>query len=456
MENVDVRSLMYFFTIGNFFILGFFIFYIVICKLKNPYLILFSVSKFLIFGCSLYLMHREELSTKFHIIFSNTLFFLSTYFELYSIVFFYEKFSGKNLLRLSAIPIFSIFIFIASFSDITSQRILIASTLVSVYYFAAGFYLTLKSFKIILNKILAIFFLTLAVILVIRAFYIYSGKVNAEIYSNFNIQVIAYTSWFLITFSSAFIIFLMQSNRKLIKLDLKLRENETNTLSTNKFLGIVIHDLRAPVINIYQLSDFLLKESKDLDENKKNIFTDAIFNTANSTLKLLDNLILWSKYKNSLVEIKPISLSLSIMVNEIFKFYSSIVISKCLKLENNVSQNVYVFADNNMLETILRNLVSNAIKFTPDFGIIEIYSIENADEIHICIHDNGVGIDEEHLNSILKIESDFTSLGTRNEAGTGYGLKLCKELIEKNNGKIWVESQRFKFTKFWISLPKPV
>ncbi|MCK9211571.1 MAG: HAMP domain-containing histidine kinase, partial [Ignavibacteriaceae bacterium] len=127
---------------------------------------------------------------------------------------------------------------------------------------------------------------------------------------------------------------------------------------------------------------------------------------------------------------------------------------KNLQLISFVPQRSYVFGDMNMLNSVLQNLVSNAVKFTNEFGVISISSAEKNDYMEITVADNGVGIKEKDLSKLFKIEEHFSTKGTKDESGTGLGLLLCKELVEKHGGTMWVESEFGKGTKFYFTLPK--
>jgi signal transduction histidine kinase len=127
---------------------------------------------------------------------------------------------------------------------------------------------------------------------------------------------------------------------------------------------------------------------------------------------------------------------------------------KNIKFKIEIDKTQTVLADRNMLQTIIRNLVSNAIKFTPPQGIITIKGSDNENLVHISIIDTGVGIEEDILPDLFKLNSQVTTKGTSGEAGTGFGLILCREMVEKNNGKIWVDSTPGNGSKFTFSLPR--
>jgi signal transduction histidine kinase len=153
------------------------------------------------------------------------------------------------------------------------------------------------------------------------------------------------------------------------------------------------------------------------------------------------------------IKYDPARVNLLEVVNEKLSLFVPMARMKNIEICHEIPQNLNVFADKNMLMLILRNLITNAIKFTYSGGIIKIGAVKSGDTIEIFVEDNGVGMDNDTVEHIFKIDSRYTSIGTNKEKGTGLGLILCKEFVEKNNGKILVESQVKKGTKFIFILP---
>ena len=135
---------------------------------------------------------------------------------------------------------------------------------------------------------------------------------------------------------------------------------------------------------------------------------------------------------------------------ELLKNYASL---KNITLVNKIEKDVYVTADRNMLETVLRNLITNSIKYVNDNGMIEISSLPGSDSVKISIKDNGIGIPQDDMKKLFKVDQSFSTKGTNNETGTGLGLIICREFIEMNKGKIWVESENGKGTITSFTLP---
>ena len=156
------------------------------------------------------------------------------------------------------------------------------------------------------------------------------------------------------------------------------------------------------------------------------------------------------------MEFRPVRLNLKEKVADILNVLRGNAVQKEICLINNIPENIFVNADPNMLQSVIQNLVSNAIKFTNHKGSISVDAEEKNNIYNISVKDNGVGIDQKDIHKLFRIDVQFTMLGTEREKGTGIGLNLCKELIEKHGGKIWVESELGKGTTFIFTLPKDI
>ena len=162
---------------------------------------------------------------------------------------------------------------------------------------------------------------------------------------------------------------------------------------------------------------------------------------------------MWAKSQSVNIFYKPEELNFAIVCQEIIESLKANSIAKNIVINNLKNNELYLFADENMLKTILRNLISNAIKFTQPDGVINIFTETNGSNAIITVSDNGVGIEKNNFNKIWEITSHYSTTGTANERGTGFGLILCKEFVEKHGGQIWVESELGKGSDFKFTMP---
>jgi len=238
--------------------------------------------------------------------------------------------------------------------------------------------------------------------------------------------------------------------KALKKSDSKLKEsNDTK----DKFFSIIAHDLRSPFNNILGFSELLIENSNNYEAAETEKYLGIINSSANNTLILLDNLLNWAKSQTGKISFNPEKIILSNVILEIIKLKKSIAKAKNISLNYFSSDEIEVYADENMLKTVLRNLIFNAIKFTKLGGHINIYAVSIQDHVEISISDNGVGMKDETRKKLFNISTNITTKGTANEKGSGLGLVLCKEFVEKLGGNIWVESEEGKGSTFHFTLP---
>ena len=221
----------------------------------------------------------------------------------------------------------------------------------------------------------------------------------------------------------------------------------------DKLFSIVAHDLRSPFNGIIGFSELLIENSNDILLEDSEQYIKIINSSAKNTLILLDNLLNWAKSQTGQLSFNPEKILFSEVAQEIITLSKSIAKSKNIALECSCTDNLEIYVDVNMLNTVLRNLISNAIKFTNVGGHIKVSAASKQDHVEITISDNGIGINKEKCTELFSIASNTTTLGTADENGSGLGLVLCKEFIQKNNGDIWVESEENKGSNFIFTLP---
>jgi len=246
-----------------------------------------------------------------------------------------------------------------------------------------------------------------------------------------------------------------EDNRKFRNEALKTREKKLKDLNEtkDKFFSIIAHDLKGPVSGIIGISALLKEEAKNLDISTIVQYAELINNSSLQTHQLLDNLLKWARMQEGKISFNPVTNELQLVADEVILLLSDLATRKKLMITNNVPAQLMVKADTEMLKTILRNLISNAIKFTPTSGKIEIKASIKGSEIEIVVADNGVGIKAENVCKLFMTDITFSTHGTENERGTGFGLILCKEFVERHGGIITVESIPGKGSQFKFTLP---
>lgn len=234
----------------------------------------------------------------------------------------------------------------------------------------------------------------------------------------------------------------------------KLNKELVETIATrDKFFSIISHDLRSPMAGLMGLLDILNYSYDSLEEiEKRELIRDAT-SVTKTTYTLMENLLEWSRIQTGTINYQPEILNVYRLVENISDLYGQNVKNKSILLRNDTKPEQLIYADKSMTETILRNLISNAIKFTHNGGSIIVSSEIDDKMMIIKVKDSGVGIDKENIENLFRVDVNYSTKGTAKESGTGLGLIICKELAEKQKGTIWVESKKNEGSTFYFSIP---
>ncbi|MDV7188013.1 tetratricopeptide repeat-containing sensor histidine kinase [Lutibacter sp. TH_r2] len=237
--------------------------------------------------------------------------------------------------------------------------------------------------------------------------------------------------------------------------EIEIQRDDLKSLNVtkDKFFSIIAHDLKNPFNSINGFSELMIENIGMYPEDKQLNFLKIIKKSAGQASELLDNLLIWASSQSGSLKFSPSTINLYDIVESEISLLHVQAEKKEILVKNSIDGNVKVFADENMIKTIIRNLLSNAIKFTKLEGLIEINAKYTNSHIEIIIKDNGLGMSEETISTLFSLENKLVKKGTANEHGTGLGLILCKEFVEKHNGEIWVNSKLNKGTEFVFTLP---
>ena len=251
-------------------------------------------------------------------------------------------------------------------------------------------------------------------------------------------------------------------NQKIIDTNYKLEKSKSKLIESNKtkdlFFSIIAHDLKNPFNAMAGFIELLLEDFDKFNNQKKKKFLGYIYESIQNANKLLENLLLWSRSQQNRIDFKPEKINLKSIAEESITILKHTASNKKITIINKIEKNLFVNADKNMLLTIFRNLISNAIKFTKVDGEISILSNIISDKnkhklVQITVKDNGIGIPKENRENLFNLSIKTTSMGTEKEKGTGLGLVLCKKFIIKHGGKIWFESEINKGSDFHFTIP---
>lgn len=242
----------------------------------------------------------------------------------------------------------------------------------------------------------------------------------------------------------------LEQSKKVISQN-EIRLTELNA-TKDKFFSIIAHDLKSPFNAIIGLSEMLVEMVDMKEYDGIDNYARIILNSSRKAMSLLTNLMDWSRLQTGRIGYNPEIFDLAICINSIILLYNEVADKKAITIETELSSNTPVFADREMINTVIRNLISNAVKFTDFGGKIVISSKKECNQLIVSVKDNGVGIPADRVKKLFSIEESSSTSGTASETGTGLGLILCREFIEKHDEKLWVQSEEGRGTTFYFTL----
>lgn len=245
------------------------------------------------------------------------------------------------------------------------------------------------------------------------------------------------------------------TDRKRIEAELKQRNTELSVFNSakDKFLSIIAHDLKNPFNAILGFTDLLLANLDELDNEELIKGLDIIKSASIQAYKLLENLLHWANNQTGRTQFNPEKLNISEQIQESLSIVETMAIQKNITFRVQADKSLHAQADKNMLDTILRNLISNAVKYSYNGSTIGIEAAVKTEMVCISVSDQGIGISQNRIPTLFKIDKRSNTPGTANEQGTGLGLILCKDFVDRHGGKLWVESTPEKGTIFTFCLP---
>jgi len=241
-----------------------------------------------------------------------------------------------------------------------------------------------------------------------------------------------------------------ERTRELEKSEAELKESNK---TKDKFLSILAHDLKNPFHSLLIFNDLLIKNHAEYPPEEVLEIAQVMYKTSNQAHALLENLLEWSRLQTGRLNPIPAMVTPSDLVIEVKLLCDPVANAKNINLQTDIHYHDNIVADREMIKSVLRNLVNNAIKFSHPSGTVKIEIKNNEKDVIFIISDSGVGIEPEHIDKLFRIDCNLSSPGTANEEGTGLGLILCKEFVEKHGGAIWVESEFGKGSQFNFTIP---
>jgi signal transduction histidine kinase len=221
----------------------------------------------------------------------------------------------------------------------------------------------------------------------------------------------------------------------------------------DKFFSIISHDLKNPFSSLLSISELMVASFDSTDKEDHKAGFKKINQSIKHLLDLLENLLTWSRSQRGKIKYDPVKFNLSALIQENINLHKLLAEKKGIMLHSSDKDEVYVYGDRDMINSVIRNLMTNAVKFTDRDKKVEVQLEAKECEIEVSIVDEGIGIPEEHMGKLFRIDEKFKSTGTAGEKGTGLGLIICREFVEKNGGEITVQSKPGQGTTFSFTIP---
>ena len=234
----------------------------------------------------------------------------------------------------------------------------------------------------------------------------------------------------------------------------EIQELKQSNITKDNLISIIGHDLKNPLTGIVGFSEMLGEEYLTISREQIKEYQTIIHRQSKSMFDLLENLLMWSRAQSGKIKVQPIEIDIRKMTESCFELLETAAVNKKISLVNNVPKTIRAYADSMMVLTVIRNLISNAIKFTPVGGRINVEGAVQVGNVIVSISDNGVGISPDKIEKVFENSQMTSSIGTLGEKGTGLGLYICKEFVEINDGRIWIESERNVGTTVFFTLPE--
>jgi two-component system sensor histidine kinase/response regulator len=249
----------------------------------------------------------------------------------------------------------------------------------------------------------------------------------------------------------------VEAEKRIREHEIQLEQNTSELKTLNdtkdKFFGIIAHDLKNPFSSLLGATEYLYKEIDKHDRNKIKMLAKILYESAQSGFDILTNLLEWSRTQTGSLNYDPEEINLQNIVEKNINLVAVQANSKHITIVTDLDPELNLVADDNMLNTVIRNLLTNAIKFTHPGGTVNISAVRSDGKVQVTVRDTGMGIPKEDLDKLFRIDVRYVNSGTNDERGTGLGLILCKEFIQRHGGEIWVESRVDEGSAFHFTIP---
>lgn len=378
---------------------------------------------------------------------ANTIIFVACYYETIAMLSMLNTKSKRRYKLQIGITIVAILVFNALVileSTINTRILIISLGVFAIYLPVTISYFTEKGYNFF-RTFYVLCYVAFEVLIIMRMIYNYLNP-QKDFFSYSIFDTLYSISLFLLTLIGTVGFLLLVKERQDLKIK-KLLDDK------NQFFSIIAHDLRGPLGSSAGLSEILTQNIEEYSRDEIREIIEMLHQSNKNSYKLLENLLDWSKVQTGMIEFSPKKLILNTLIKENVELNKNAALNKNISLSFESTELIEIEVDKNMIDTIVRNLLNNAIKFTAKNGEIIVKLKKKYNKVEVSITDNGIGIPDNIKEKLFKINGKVSQKGTENENGSGLGLLLCSEFIKIHQGKIWTESEPGKGSTFKFTLP---
>lgn len=458
---IDIRTILYVFSISHLLIALFLFGFIRLTHSSDQILRLYLLPKGFYFIAFLLLGWRDIIPDYISITIGNSFLLLAVSMDIFCIKQPSNSFLFKKLRQHLVFTSLLVILFWSFSQKEYHIRVLVNSSILFLFFMHGAISLLFQRSGFTLQKVAGVIFILAAILFVYRGINILYFHTQSSLLEPSTAKLIILYSIYQVSIFNTFLLFLISKegdNKHLLEQNKKIETDNQllNKLNTtkNKFLSIISHDLRGPLGNIENLSFLMQEKENNYNEAEKNKYLNVIQQSASQANRLLNNLLYWSLSESDSIRFTPVQFSIKKLIEESLSLLSPLAIRKHIIIHKEIPEDLNAVADIEMTNTIIRNLISNSIKYSQPHKSITVKSfITEQNMVKTEVIDQGIGMSPQKVLQIFKSSEFHSEKGTTNETGTGLGLKLCIEFAKNNGGELGVESSVGKGSSFWFTLP---
>ena len=451
---IDIQTLFILYAILNFSTIFIFTFFLFSVKEKGDALILYVVTCFIVAIEWFLASYRNPFDLPYKLVISNGIVFLGIVYSFFCLIIANQKFHFREFIQANVVIVLATFFFALFVKKSESVRISAAAIISGILYFL-GALMLLRRFKVSkLQAGVGVLAMLLSLVHFYRFYYALKIDPELTLFKEDPINSITFILFFIENFAVGIIILMIhyEKSKKKIERDNQVLIDANST--RDKILSVIAHDLKNYFNAIIGLSSYFdsVEDKETIGPQRKKI--NLINGASKSAFLLLSNLLEWANAKRHKIVFHPLQFPIREIIGQVIEVCKPDADIKGLEINIDCNKDIQVCADKNMMRTILRNLLFNAIKYSYRNATIVLQIDQFSDQVKVEVRDNGIGMSQEEVICLLEEENFKSKPGTEKEKGNGLGLQICKEFIRQHKARLNIESQLKQGSRFWFYLPQ--